>query len=69
MSPLLIPLAIILILVGVLFLRTMWKWQEQQLKKFKDFAEQMGMEFSAKGDRTLRESLSAFDLFLSLIHI
>ena len=63
MSPLLIPLAIILILVGVLFLRTMWKWQEQQLKKFKDFAEQMGMEFSAKGDRTLRESLATFDLF------
>ena len=63
MSPLLIPLAIILILVGVLFLRTMWKWEEQQLKKFKDFAEQMGMEFSAKGDRTLRESLAAFDLF------
>ena len=63
MSPLLIPLAIILILVGVLFLRTMWKWEEQQLKKFKDFAEQMGMEFSAKGDRALRESLAAFDLF------
>ena len=63
MSPLLIPLAIILILVGVLFLRTMWKWQEQQLKKFKDVAEQMGMEFSAKGDSALLESLSAFDLF------
>ena len=63
MSPLLIPLAIILILVGVLFLRTMWKWEEQQLKKFKDFAEQMGMEFSAKGDSALLESLSAFDLF------
>ena len=63
MSPLLIPLAIILILVGVLFLRTMWKWQEQRLKKLKDFAEQMGMEFSEKGDSALLESLSAFDLF------
>ena len=63
MSPLLIPLAIILILVGVLFLRTMWKWEEQRLKKFKDLAEQMGMEFSAKGDSALLESLSAFDLF------
>ena len=63
MSPLLIPLAIILILVGVLFLRTMWKWEEQRLKKLKDFAEQMGMEFSEKGDSALLESLSAFDLF------
>ena len=64
MSPLLIPLAIILILVGVLFLRTMWKWQEQQLKKFKDFAEQMGMEFSANGDSALLNQLDpTFDLF------
>ena len=36
---------------------------EQRLKKLKDFAEQMGMEFSAKGDSALLESLSAFDLF------
>ena len=63
MSPLLIPLAIILILVGVLFLRTMWKWQEQQLKKFKDFAEQMGMEFSVEDEWDIGASLSAFDMF------
>ncbi len=62
MSPVLwaIPLVIIgLILVGSLILRA----QEQRLKKLKDFAEQMGMEFSAKGDSALLESLSAFDLF------
>ena len=57
MSPLLIPLAIILILVGVLFLRTMWKWEEQRLKKLKDYADQMGIEFSAKGETTHRERL------------
>ena len=48
MSPLLIPLAIILILVGVLFLRTMWKWQEQRTKEFKRISEQLGMTFSAR---------------------
>ena len=65
MSPVLwaIPLVIIgLILVGLLILRAQ-KLSEQRLKKLKDFAEQMGMEFSAKGDSTLLESLSAFDLF------
>ena len=65
MSPILwaIPLVIIgLILVGLLILRAQ-KLSEQRLKKLKDFAEQMGMEFSAKGDSALLESLSAFDLF------
>ena len=65
MSPVLwaIPLVIIgLILVGLLILRAQ-KLSEQRLKKLKDFAEQMGMEFSAKGDSALLESLSAFDLF------
>ena len=65
MSPLLwaIPLVIIgLILVGLLILRAQ-KLSEQRLKKLKDFAEQMGMEFSEKGDSALLESLSAFDLF------
>ena len=58
-----IPLAIItLILGGLLFLRAR-KLREQRTKKFKDLAEQMGMEFSAKGDSALLESLSAFDLF------
>ena len=65
MSPVLwaIPLVIIgLILIGLLILRAQ-KLSEQRLKKLKDFAEQMGMEFSAKGDSALLESLSAFDLF------
>ena len=65
MSPVLwvIPLVIIgLILVGLLILHSQ-KLSEQRLKKLKDFAEQMGMEFSAKGDSALLESLSAFDLF------
>ena len=65
MSPVLwaIPLVIIgLILVGLLILRAQ-KLSEQRLKKLKDFAEQMGMEFSEKGDSALLESLSAFDLF------
>ena len=65
MSPILwaIPLVIIgLILVGLLILRAQ-KLIEQRLKKLKDFAEQMGMECSAKGDSALLESLSAFDLF------
>ena len=58
-----IPLAIIgLILVGLLILHVR-KSSEQRTKKFKDLAEQMGMEFSAKGDSALLESLSAFDLF------
>ena len=58
-----IPLAIIaLILGGLLFLHQR-KLSEQRSKKFKDLAEQMGMEFSAKGDSALLESLSAFDLF------
>ncbi len=65
MSPVLwaIPLGIIgLILVGLLILHVR-KSSEQRTKKFKDLAEQMGMEFSAKGDSALLESLSAFDLF------
>ena len=65
MSPVLwaIPLVIIcLILGGLLFLRAR-KLSEQRSKKFKNLAEQMGMEFSEKGDSALLESLSAFDLF------
>ncbi len=65
MSPVLwaIPLGIIgLILVGLLILHVR-KSSEQRTKKFKDLAEQMGMEFSAKGDKTLLARLSTFDLF------
>ena len=65
MSPVLwaIPLEIIgMKLVGLLILRAQ-KLSEQRVKKLKDFAEQMGMEFSEKGDSALLESLSAFDLF------
>ena len=65
MSPVLwvVPLVIIgLILVGVLILHVR-KLGEQRTKKFTDLAEHMGMEFSAKGDSALLESLSAFDLF------
>jgi len=50
-----IPLAIItLILGGLLFLHQR-KLSEQRTKKFKDLAEQMGMESSAKGDEKCGE--------------
>ena len=58
-----IPLAIIALILGGLFIRRMVKLAEQRSKKFKDLAEQMGMEFSEEGDSALRESLSVFDLF------
>ena len=61
-----IPLAIIAAILGGLyflhFLRV-GKLAGQQSKKLEDFAEQMGMKFSEKGDSALRESLSLFDLF------
>ena len=47
MSPLLIPLAIILILGGLLFLR-LRKLGEQRTKEFKRISEQLGMTFSAR---------------------
>ena len=65
MSPVLwaIPLVIIgLILGGLLFLHVR-KLGEQRTKKFTDFAEQMGMEFSVEDEWDIGESLSAFDLF------
>jgi len=65
MSPVLwaIPLGIIgLILGGLLFLHVR-KLGEQRTKKFTDFAEQMGMEFSVEDEWDIGESLSAFDLF------
>jgi len=58
-----IPLAIIALILGGLCIHRMAKVTEQRSKKFKDLAEQMGMEFSQKGDSALRESLSTFDLF------
>ncbi len=58
-----IPLAIITLILGGLFIHRKGKVAEQRTKKFKDFAEHMGMKFSEKGDSALRESLSAFDLF------
>ena len=58
-----IPLAIIALILGGLLIHRTVKRDEQRLKKLKDFAEQMGMEFSEKGDSALRESLSLFDLF------
>ena len=58
-----IPLVIIgLILGGLLFLHVR-KLGEQRTKKFTDFAEQMGMEFSVEDEWDIGESLSAFDLF------
>ena len=61
-----IPLAIIAAILGGLyflhFLRV-GKLAGQQSKKLEDFAEQMGMKFSEKGDSALRESLSLFDMF------
>ena len=58
-----IPLAIITLILGGLFILRARKFSSQRTKKFKDLAEHMGMEFSAKGDSALLESLSAFDLF------
>jgi len=58
-----IPLAIIALILGGLCIRRIVKRFEQRSKKFKDLAEQMGMEFSEEGDSALRESLSVFDLF------
>jgi hypothetical protein len=58
-----IPLAIIALILGGLFIHRMAKIGEQRTKKFKDLAEHMGMKFSAKCDSALRESLSLLDLF------
>ena len=59
-----IPLFIIaLILLFWLGALGVAKDDRQRTKKFKDLAEQMGMEFSEKGDSALLGSLGAFDLF------
>ena len=61
-----IPLAIIAAILGGLyflhFLRA-GKLAEQRSKKFKNLAEQMGMEFSVEDEWDIGASLSAFDLF------
>ena len=57
-----IPLLIIaLILFGSAVQRSRKRFA-QRTKKLKNLAEEMGMEFSAKGDSASRESLPAFDL-------
>ena len=61
-----IPLAIIAAILGGLFILgavKLGKLAEQRTKKLKDFAEQMGMEFSVEVEWDIGESLSAFDLF------
>jgi len=58
-----IPLAIIALILGGLFIHRQVKLSEQRSKKLKDFAEQMGMEFSVEDEWDIGESLSAFDLF------
>ena len=57
-----IPLAIIALILGGLFIHRMAKVAEQRTKKLKDLAEQMGMEFSEKGDN-ISSSSSGFELF------
>ena len=61
-----IPLAIIAAILGGLFILgavKLGKLAEQRSKKFKNLAEQMGMEFSVEDEWDIGESLSAFDLF------
>ena len=58
-----IPLAIIALILGGLLIHRTVKRDEQRLKKLKDFAEQMGMEFSVEDEWDIGASLSAFDLF------
>ena len=41
----------------------LFQYEKQRSKKLKDFAEQMGMEFSVEDEWDIGESLSAFDLF------
>ena len=61
-----IPLAIIAAILGGLFILgavKLGKLAEQRSKKFKNLAEQMGMEFSVEDEWDIGASLSAFDLF------
>ena len=41
----------------------LFQYEKRRSKKLKDFAEQMGMEFSVEDEWDIGESLSAFDLF------
>ena len=61
-----IPLVIIALILGGLFILgagKLGKLAEQRTKKLKNFAEQMGMEFSVEDEWDIGESLPAFDLF------
>ena len=58
-----IPLVIIGLILGGLFFLHERKTGKQRSKKFKDLAEQMGMEFSVEDEWDIGASLSAFDLF------
>ena len=57
-----IPLAIIAAILGGLYFLRVGKLAEQRSKKFKNLAEQMGMEFSEKGDN-ISSGSSGFELF------
>ena len=58
-----IPLVIIALILGGLYFLRVGKLAEQRSKKFKNLAEQMGMEFSVEDEWDIGASLSAFDLF------
>ena len=61
-----IPLVIIALILGGLFILgagKLGKLAEQRTKKLKNFAEQMGMEFSVEDEWDIGESLPAFDMF------
>ena len=58
-----IPLVIIALILGGLFIHRQGKLGEQRTKKFKNLAEQMGMEFSVEDEWDIGASLSAFDMF------
>ena len=61
-----LPLVIIALILGGLFILgagKLGKLAEQRTKKLKDFAEQMGMEFSVEDEWDIGESLPAFDMF------
>ena len=58
-----IPLAIIALILGGLYIHRKGKLGEQRTKKFKNLAEQMGMEFSVEDEWDIGASLSAFDMF------
>jgi len=58
-----IPLAIIAAILGGLYFLRVGKLAEQRSKKFKNLAEQMGMEFSVEDEWDIGASLSAFDMF------